>query len=144
MGRNDKNSFMQDQNPLGAVLGGIIGVPISSAFWTEVVSIYKLEINILAIAVGFIVGYMVKILGKGNTPVYGIIGVIFTLFGCISGRIMSAMILNSGKPITLIADQVINLNTGMAVYYLESTFQISDLIFYIIALFAGYYCSFRN
>lgn len=144
MSREETNRYIQDQNPLGAFIGGIIGVLLSTAVWATVVSVYKLEIDIMAISVGFIVGYMVKIIGRGVTPLYGTIGVIFTFLGCISGRIVSAIIVSNAVPLTSVFSKIIELDNGTAVYYLESTFKSSDLIFYLIALIAGYYCSFRK
>ena len=144
MSRDRNNSYIQDQNPFGALIGGIAGVILSTTVWAIVVSVYKLELDIVAISVGFIVGYMVKILGRGVTPVYGIAGVIFTLAGCISGRIVSAIIVSNAEPLTSVLTRIIKLDSGTAVYYLESTFKSSDLIFYLIALIAGYYCSFRK
>jgi hypothetical protein len=144
MSSDNSIRFIQDQRPLGAIIGGAAAIPVASITWALVISIYKLDINIIAIAVGFIVGYSVRIFGRGVTPFYGVIGAVFTIAGCISGRLLSILVLTSIYSKIPLTGQIMALNKDTAFYLLQSTFEMIDLIFYLIAIFVGYYSSFRK
>src|SRR5438270_13589107 len=77
-----------EQNlPIG-LLAGIFAALIGAIAWAIVTVTTEYQIGYMAIAVGFIVGYAVR-LGKGLDKIFGISGAILALFGCILGNIFS-------------------------------------------------------
>lgn len=47
------------------------------------------QIGYMAIAVGFLVGFVIRLTGKGIDKIFGISGAILAIFGCLLGNLLS-------------------------------------------------------
>lgn len=69
--------FMRDvkfrQNLPLAIFGGFVASLVAAVLWGTLTYATHYKIGYAAIGVGFLVGYAVKFLGKGITPVFGIV-----------------------------------------------------------------------
>jgi hypothetical protein len=136
--------FVQEQNLSLAIIGGL-GVAIVSAFiWALITYYTKYQIGYMAIAVGAAVGFTVRFLGKGLTPLFGIIGAGFALFGCLLGNLFSQVgFLADSYSVSYVTifswlDPVVlkGIFTG--------SFNAMDLLFYGLAIYEGFRFSFRS
>jgi len=133
-----------EQNLVLAVLGGSIGAVIGAVGWAAVTVVTKYQIGLMALAIGFLVGYLVRKLGKGVDTVFGITGAVLSLAGCLLGNLLAACGILShetGKQIPEIVSQLTPLSSIMV---LTATFQPMDLLFYGFAVYEGYKFSFRR
>ena len=135
-----------EQNLLLGVLGGVVAAAIGAAIWAVVTVVTKYQIGWMAIGVGFLAGYAVRMLGKGVSKTFGIVGAMCALFGCLLGNVLSACGFLANQESIPILRLVINVLTqpALAVELLKITFSPMDLLFYGIAVYEGYKFSFRQ
>ena len=66
---------MKNNNPL-AIIGGLIAALVGAAIWAAITVETGYQIGYMAVGVGFLVGFAVRIFGKGTTQAFGIIGAV--------------------------------------------------------------------
>jgi len=77
-----------DSGNLAFALGaGVIAALLGAALWMGITVATGLHIGYVALAVGAMVGFAVRVAGKGDTLVFGIIGAVLTLIGCLLGQV---------------------------------------------------------
>ena len=65
---------------------GIVAALLGAALWMGITVVTGLHIGYVALGVGALVGYAVRVAGKGHTPVFGVMGGVLTLIGCLLGQ----------------------------------------------------------
>jgi hypothetical protein len=131
---------VEEANLAAAVLGGFIAAVAGAVVWAVVTVTTKFQIGFMAVGVGFLVAWAVRTLGKGRTQVFGIIGAVFALLGCVLGNLLSAcgfIAADRGQPVMSVAMQVL-ATPSLAANILQATFTGMDLFFYAIAVYEGY------
>ncbi len=140
------DELKSEQSLSMAILGGLIASIVAALLWAVITYATKYQIGFMAIGVGFLVGYAVNYLGKGMTTTFGIVGAVFSLFGCILGNILTTIIaasLQEGVPFSSILMAFLT-NPTIVAEILKETFSPIDLLFYAIAVYQGYRVSFRQ
>lgn len=132
------------QSLLGAILGGFIGAIAGAAVWAIITAATKYEIGYIAIAVGFLTGFMVRKLGHGYEKHYGYIGALWSFLGCFLGNILALLIMVSDQSSIPLMTLLASLYIDDIIMFVQSTFDIMDLLFYGIALYEGYKFSFMT
>lgn len=135
-----------NQSLLLAIVGGILSSLVGAAIWAAITYFTGYKIGIVAIGVGFLVGFAVNFLGKGKTIPFGIVGAFFALLGCILGNIFTAVIaaaLQDQVPVLNIALAFLT-SPGVVIEIMKETFSPMDLLFYAIAIYEGFKFSFRG
>ncbi len=130
-----------EQNfPMG-FFAGLIAAAIGAAVWAAIAIITNYNIGWIAIGIGALVGVAIQKFGKGTSMKFGILGAILALLGCMVGNLATVYVAVNRQLSMSFAD-LINIYPPIDV--LKSTFQGMDLLFYGLALFAGYSFSFRK
>lgn len=140
------NELKSEQSLSMAISGGLIASLVAALLWAVITYATKYQIGFMAIGVGFLVGYAVNYFGKGITTTFGIVGAVFSLFGCILGNILTTIIaasLQEGVPFSAILMAFLT-NPSIVAEILKETFSPIDLLFYGIAVYEGYRFSFRQ
>ena len=137
-------SFELNQNIHMGIVGGIGAAIIGAILWAIVTVVTEYQIGFMAIGVGFLVGYTVRILGKGVNITFGIIGAVCSFIGCLLGNVLSTCIFISQVESIPILDILYSLNISITMGLLIETFDFMDLLFYGIAIYEGYRFSFRD
>ena len=89
---------LRDQQNLGlALAGGAIGAAVGAALWGVITALTNFQVGFEAVGVGFLVGFLVRVLGKGIDKVYGFVGAVFSLLGCVAGNVLTVMIVVSNQ-----------------------------------------------
>ncbi len=128
-----------------AVVAGMTGAFIGAAIWLGITVLTGFQIGWMAVGVGFIVGLMVRVSGRGIDRVFGVAGAALALLGCVIGNFLSSCwVLAQETADSGFADIVLGMTPGLAAEILKATFAPVDLIFYGIALYAGYRFSLRR
>ena len=133
-----------NQNLQMAIIGGIIAAVIGASLWAAITVITDFQIGWMAVGVGFLVGYAVRIMGKGLTRIYGYIGGVLALLGCLAGNLFSVCAIISKQEEIPFFDILMQLNPQIAFELMKATFSPIDLLFYLIAIYEGYRFSFRT
>ena len=129
--------------PLG-ILCGAVAALIGSTAWAAVTVLTKYQIGWMAVGVGFLVGYAVRVFGKGISKIYGMVGAVLSLMGCLVGNLLSLCAILSKQEGIPFFDLLTRLNPEVIVKLLWTTFSPIDLLFYGIAIYEGYRFSFRQ
>lgn len=72
----------QENLPLG-IFGGISAAIVGGILWAVITVITSFQIGYMAIGVGYLVGFAVLKLGKGTTKIFGVLGAVLALTGCL-------------------------------------------------------------
>jgi hypothetical protein len=84
------------ENLLLGVLAGIIAAGVGAGIWMAITVATGLHVGYVALGVGALVGLAVRFAGNGRGMIFGIIGAVLTLIGCLGGEILAmAQLLSS-------------------------------------------------
>ena len=132
-----------EQSLVLGITGGAIGAIAGAIAWAIVVAVTNYQLGLMAIAVGFMVGYAVRFFGKGIDKVYGVIGAAFSLFGCLAGNLLAVIYFISVSEKVPYWEMLARIDISVMISLMIETFQPMDLLFYGIAVYEGYQISFR-
>jgi len=140
--------FMQrlrsQQNLSGGIVAGTGAAIVGAVLWASVTAITEYQIGWMAIGIGFLVGFAVRKFGQGVDRAFGLAGAGLALFGCMLGNLLTVCIAVAYQFDVSFMEVISSLN-GVAVSdIVAETFQPMDLLFYGIALWAGYKYSVRT
>lgn len=126
------------QGTLGAVVGALLG----AVAWGAITAATHFQIGYMAIGVGFLAGFGMRMLGGGRDRADGVVAGIVAFFGCALGNVLSAVIEfaphdNAHRGVVEIAMLVL-LHPKLAWLMLSENFNVMDLLFYGLAVYAGY------
>lgn len=74
---------------LGALAGGVVAGAICTLLWIKIVELIDYEHSYYALAVGAIVGFSVRWVGRGETFLFGIIAAVCSVVSCFLGEYLS-------------------------------------------------------
>ena len=122
------------------LIGGVVAMLISAALWGFLTFILEVQISWMAIGVGFLVGFSVNKLGKGNSMIYGIIGAGLSLLGCMLGNLFfySGVLAREYDVSFFDVLITISLQPGIILEIFIAAFEIMDMLFYLIAIYVGF------
>lgn len=133
-----------EQNLPMAFLGGSIAAIIGATLWAIITIATGFQIGFMAVGVGFVVGYTVKYFGQGIDKIFGALGAVLALIGCLLGNFLTLLGMAADQEgfgyIEIL--QVVDYSLVPAV--MIESFSPMDLVFYGIAIYEGYRFSFRN
>lgn len=130
---------LKENQSLGrGLVGGVLGASVGAVLWAIITAVTGYQIGWMAVGVGVLVGYGVRILGKGIEPVFGYVGAFLSLMGCLVGNLLAVCIgvsIQQGIPLP---EFLSRLNPEVTIAFLTATFQPLDLLFYGIGVYEGY------
>lgn len=133
---------MRDQQNLSAgVVAGLAAAVTGAGLWAAVTVLTGYQIGWMAVGIGFLVGYVIRAVGKGVDPIFGIAGAALALFGCLLGNLLTVCYFvaqNEGIPLI---DLLPQLDMAIISELMMATFSPMDLLFYAIAVYEGYQLS---
>lgn len=136
--------FREEQNLAMGTLYGLIAAFAGAAIWAGVTIATEYQIGWMAVGIGFLVGVAVRQVGKGVDQVFGIVGAVMALLGCVLGNVFTVAYFiarQTGTPLTEVLTQI---DADTLLELLASTFQVMDLLFYAMAVYFGYRYAFRE
>lgn len=137
-------AIKQEQDLALGILGGLIGGGIGAILWSVITYATEYQIGWMAVGVGFLVGFGIKLLGKGIDKIFGIVGGVISLFSVLFGNFLVSLgFLAKALEIGYI-DVIFGFNYSMAIELMVATFSPIDVLFYAIAVYEGYRFSFRK
>jgi hypothetical protein len=122
----------------GGILAGLLAAVVGAAVWAAVTCTTKYQIGWMAVGVGFLVGFAVRKFGRGGTPLYGGIGAVLALVGCLLGNYLTIIGFFSLETGTGLFEVLGQLPFPTAVELMRETFSPIDVLFYAIAVYEGY------
>jgi hypothetical protein len=99
-----------------------------------------MQLGLIAVAIGYVVGQAIRRVGKGIDTKFGVLGALCALFGCVLGNSLSALAFVAQATHVSMLDL---LNPAIVVRATMHFAQPMDLLFYGIAIYEGYRFSFK-
>lgn len=131
-------SPVDEQNfPMG-LLAGLVATAVGAGAWMLVTVATNYQIGWMAVGVGFLLGWTVRLAGKGTSTAFGVLGASLALGGCLAGNFFTGCVIASrelGLPATSI---MAGLTPGATVELMAAMFSPIDLLFYGLAIYQGY------
>jgi hypothetical protein len=127
-----------DGNFLAALGAGLVAAIAGAAIWAAITVATGYQIGFMAIGVGFLVGYAVRVAGKGRGQRFAIAGAVLALAGCVLGNLLTvvgAVAETENLPFFSVLSK---LTPSASIELLKLSFQPMDLLFYAIAVYEGF------
>ena len=134
----------ENQSLLSGSLAGVAAAIVGAGLWGGITALTKYQIGWMAIGVGFLVGMAVRTFGKGIDKPFGIAGAAISVLGCAAGNLLATCIMISQQQQAPFSQVLSSLNPEVVTSLMKVTFQPMDLLFYGLAVYAGYRFSFRR
>jgi len=128
--------------PFGFLAGAIAAI-VGALIWMGITIATNMHIGYVALGVGALVGFAVRIVGNGRSMVFGIIGAVLTFLGCLGGEILTVVQLSTSAQ----HDFFSVLTTINLTHLVPNIFNKMDPIMYLIyaiGIFEGYKLSIRK
>ncbi|HEV3086788.1 MAG TPA: hypothetical protein VGX96_06135 [Candidatus Elarobacter sp.] len=120
--------------------GAIAGALLGAIAWAAITATTNFQIGYMAVGVGILAGAGMRILGGGRAAADGIVAGIVSLLGCVLGNLLAVDVQFAQHEHYPIAGVIVASLTkpALAADLIRATFNVMDLLFYAIAVYAGY------
>ncbi|MFY7758163.1 MAG: hypothetical protein ACOVP9_07170 [Flavobacterium stagni] len=139
----DLEALQQEQNYLMGTLGALGAALVGAILWAVVTVATEHQIGYMALAIGLMVGFANRFLGKGMELKFGITGALLALVGCVLGNIFSLIGFVAQELGVGYFDALSFIDFGLIPDAMMEAFSPIDLLFYGIAMYEGFKFSFR-
>lgn len=122
---------------LGMVGGTAAGL-VGAAIWAAITVLSGWQIGLLAIAVGAMVGFGVRIMGKGFTETFGVAGGIIAGFSLVVGNLLSVIAYVAKIDGISIFRALAEFDNSLSFEIIVQTSSPMDFVFYAIGIYEGW------
>lgn len=133
----------QQRLVLGAT-GGFIAALVGALIWAGITYASGYEIGWIAVGIGFLVGITVKVLGRGVTSTFGIVGGGMALLSVVLGKALAIVALVAFELQTDWLSVMTAVGPAGMLAIFQETFSPIDLLFYGIAIWEGFKLSVND
>ncbi len=130
--------YKEESNFMLAALCGILTALALVAMWAYITYFVNFQVGWMAVAVGYIIGYVIRIIGKGTTLGFGVLGAALSLLTCIAGNLFFIIICLSNDEHIPVLEVLKTIDFSSLISFYVQTFHAVDLMFYGIALYEGF------
>jgi hypothetical protein len=132
---------LDDQpNLFMGLVGGVIAMLVSAIIWGALTYFTEYQIGWMAIGVGFLVGLVIRLLGRGKSMSFGISGAVLALAGCLLGNLIfySGVIAREEAASFLNVFFSLLVSPSAAMEVFRIAFDFMDILFYALAAYVGF------
>jgi hypothetical protein len=140
---NLENLKLEQNLGLG-VVGGALGGLLGAVVWAAVTYFTEYQIGWMAIIVGVLVGFGNRRLGKGIDKIFGVLGGIIALFSVLVGNFLVYIGYLAKYFQVEFFEMLRDFNYNLTFELYKEMYLGMDVLFYLIAIYAGYRYSFRK
>jgi hypothetical protein len=123
--------------PMG-FMAGLVAAAVGAGLWALITIVTGFQIGWMAVGVGFVVGWAVRLAGKGTHGAFGIMGALLALGACAVGNLITVLVIAAGQFEIPVLQVFSRLTPDVVVNVMQATFKPIDLLFYAIAIYEGY------
>lgn len=127
-----------------AAAGGLLAALVGSLIWAVVAVVTHVQSSWIAIGVAVLVAGVVRILGRGFTRPFGCLGAGLSLSGCVLGKFLANCMFIAREAELPLTSVLTEINPVAIPRLMAATFHPLDVLFYGLAVYVGYYLSFRR
>ncbi len=122
----------------------VLAAPFATVIWVLVVWATKYKIGYLAVGVGFLVGFSIRYFGKNVEAKYAYLGGALAVIACMLGNVFAQCALAAEHEHVPFLGICSHLTPSIALDIIKEGFVGMDLLFYGLAIWAGYQYAFRK
>jgi len=74
-------------------MAGLVAAAVGAGLWALITVVTDFQIGWMAVGVGFVVGWAVRIGGKGTHSAFGVVGALLALGGCAMGNLLAIVVI---------------------------------------------------
>jgi hypothetical protein len=144
--REFREALLAQQNIRRGIAGGVASALIGAGAWALITVATNYQHSAMAMGVGLLVGLAVRKYGHGISRPFGVAGAVLALCGALLGNLLSfgGLVAKIGGLPLLAVEANLLTNPVAAANALADSFSPIDILFYVIAIIAGYHFSFRE
>lgn len=139
----DIGKILSQQNFGLAIPAGIGAALLGAVAWAVVTVTTEMQLGVMAIAVGYLVGRAIRAVGHGVEPKFGYLGAACALLGCLIGDLLSDIAFYAKIRHIGFGEALGNLDVDLLTKLISAFAQPMDLLFLGIAIYEGYKFSFK-
>lgn len=135
-----------EENLTMAIVAGIFSSIIAAIIWAAVTYSTGYQIGYMAIGVGVLVGFAMRVLGKGVSLIFAVLGALFSLIGCALGNLLAIFGFFANEEGVSFFDALsfIDLTTLPSIFVEMTLSSPMDFVFYGIAAYIGWSAAKRE
>ena len=138
------NELYGRQNLAMGIVAGLVAAIVGGVLWAVITVATNFQIGFMAVGVGFLVGYAIRVAGKGLSPTFGYVGAILALFGCLLGNYLTIIGFVAKDADMGVFELLTLIPVDVVIDAMIENFSAIDLLFYGIAIYEGYKLSFTD
>jgi hypothetical protein len=123
--------------PLG-FMAGLVAAAVGAGLWALITVLAGVQIGWMAVGVGFLVGWAVRVAGKGSHRAFGIVGAFLALGGCATGNLLAIIMIAARQYNVPPLDVVRRLTPDVLYSLMGASFRPMHALFYFVAILEGY------
>ena len=123
---------------LYGVIAGILASFVAAIVYALYPFLFGIQLEFLAIGVGFIVGFAISKFSAGRSHILGMVGAGLSLVSCVMGDVLSAIAIYSYQNNVPFFEMIASLNFSTITNILFQIVGIENILFYLIAMLIGY------
>lgn len=116
---------------------------IGSAIWATITAVTHFQIGWMAVGVGFLAGFAMRMFGKGGAPSFGIASALLALIGCMIGNYVAICVDYAAFEQLPLGDVLSATTPEQFIGFMILGFHPMDLLFYGLAVWFGYKYAFE-
>lgn len=133
----------RQQNLPMAIAAGFAASLAGASAWAGITYATNYQVGWVAVGVGFLVGYAIRIAGRSFDKIFGYLGAALALFGCLLGNVLTVCAFVAKQESIDFVHLLTRITPTIAIEMIKTTFSPMDVLFYALALYCGYKYSFR-
>ena len=119
-------------------MGGLAAAAASAGFWALITIVLNYQIAWMAVGVGFLVGWSVRLAGKGTHRAFGIMGAVLACGACVAGNVLTVVVIAARQFEVALPEALIGLTPAGLYNLMATSFKPTHLFFYFVAVLEGY------
>ena len=127
-----------NQNLVLGIICSLLTAIVCALIWAAITVASGYQIGYMAIGLGFLVGKVNHFTGRGNTIVFGVVGAVMALLGCVLGNYMTIIGFTAGELNMGYIEAFNSFSFSTVFEAMKENFSVIDILFYGIAGYEGF------
>ena len=129
--------------PVALVVGAMASIGCAG-IWAAVAIATDYQIAIIAIGIGFLIGWAIRSIARGDSPVFGVIGGAFSLIAIVLGNAFALIGFIAQEEGVSFTTMLTQIDWALMPEALVAMAQPMDFLFYAVAIYYGFRQSFSH
>ena len=119
-------------------MAGLVAAIVGAALWALITLATNHQIAWMAVGVGFLVGWAIRVAGKGRHTIFGIVGATLAVGGCAVGNLLVVIVIAARQFGVPLQDLFMRLTPDAVYNLMQASFRPMHVFYYAVAIYEGY------